>query len=434
MATTTDGSQRRRHLVIVGVNYAPELSGIAPYTTAMAEHLAAQGDEITVVTGMPHYPQWRVAPGYRGKLFREERTNGVRILRFASYVPAAQSAMKRGLFEGSFLISAIRAARRIKRPDAILGVVPALADAVVARMLAARFRIAYGLVFQDTMGRAAAQSGIAGGGRVAAVTTRLEAWAARRARVVATVSERFIPYLVDLGIDRERIMNLPNWTHTDTAGGDRDATRDRFGWSEGNLIVLHTGNMGLKQNLEQVLAAARLAQGQSPHVRFVLVGDGNQRAGLERQAAGLPNVEFHPFQPPSTFPDVLAAADVLLVSERATAFDMSLPSKLTSYFAAGRPILAVVSPDGATAQEIERSGGGVVVPPDQPDALLDAAIRLREDGSLAHRIAESGQAYSAESLNPELAAQRAQELVDRLVASGPRIADHERPHGAGDQH
>lgn len=411
----SDGEDRRRkHVAIVGINYAPEQSGIAPYTTAVAERLAATGYKVTAVTGMPHYPQWRIVPPYRGRSFVEEDSNGVRVLRFASYVPRRQSALTRALYEASFLLSAGRAVWSLARPDVIVAVVPALTDAVLARFFAARLGIPYGIIFQDIMGRSAAQSGIAGGSQVAAATRWLEGWSARGAGAVATVSERFIPYLVGLGVRRERIMHLPNWNHVAAPTADRSTTRARFGWSEGDVIVLHAGNMGLKQGLQQLLAAAALAQRRNSAIRFAFIGDGNQRELLQREAAHLPNVEFHAFQPESAFPDVLAAADVLLVSERASAIDMSLPSKLTSYFSAGRPIVAAVPPGGATAHEVKRSGGGLVVPAGRPQALLGAVLRLQEDEVLTHRLCQAAQEYAAHSLSAKSGLLRAEQFITRL--------------------
>jgi hypothetical protein len=132
------------------------------------------------------------------------------------------------------------------------------------------------------------------------------------------------------------------------------------------LVVLHAENMGYKQGLRNLVETARLAAGQRRNIRFVLMGDGNERKSLEALAAGLDNVEFLDPEPGDVFMDVLAAAHVLLINERPSVVNMSLPSKITSYFAAGRPVVAAVSRDGATATELTRSGGALVVPAGDP--------------------------------------------------------------------
>ena len=406
-----------KHVVLVGINYAPEQSGIAPYTTGLAERLVRTGHRVTVITGMPHYPEWRIAPTYSGKSSVEEHRNGVRVLRFGSYIPQRQSAVNRARYEGSFFRAATAGFATVDRADVVVGVVPTLSGAMLARALARRDRVPYGIIFQDMMGPSASQSGIPGGRSVAALTRALEGHVARGAEGIAIVAERFLGYLVSIGVDPNRVTHVPNWTHVAPPTADRESTRARFGWSKDDIVVLHAGNMGLKQGLDQVISAARRATRSRPRIRFVFVGDGNQRAHLQRSAAGLRNVEFHPLEPEQSFPDVLAAADVLLLSERPTATDMSLPSKLTSYFAAGRPLVAAVAPGGATATEIARCGGGLVTPAGDSPALLDAIQRVHSDSALGHRIAESAMRYAEQSLSERTGLRRAEAFVASLHAA-----------------
>ena len=157
-------------VLIIGINYRPELTAVGPYTAGLAEHLAARGDRVTVITGLPHYPDWRIARGTPRTLVREETIHGVTVIRGAHYVPATQSALRRALYEATFGLTALLASLRLPRPDAILGVVPTLSGGVLARLTGERLRAPYGLLFQDLMGQAARQSGMAGGGAPARAT------------------------------------------------------------------------------------------------------------------------------------------------------------------------------------------------------------------------------------------------------------------------
>lgn len=417
----TDG--RKLDVLIIGVNYAPELTGIAPYTTALAEHLARRGHRVNVITGMPHYPSWKIQSEYAGKLSVVEERNGVRVIHRALYVPTRQTALRRAAYESSFLLTGLPFPS-LRRPDAIIGVVPTLSGGALARLLAARYRTQYGLLFQDLMAPAAAQSGIAGGRRAAAATRAAEHWTVGRASVVAAVSRAFLPYLESLGVSAERLVHMPNWTIVaEPNPGAHTPTRERLGWQPNETIVLHAGNMGNKQHLEQVLVAA----GESRHapglmtgraLRFVLLGDGSQRGTLESQvaASGLGNVTFLGPEPDTTYTDVLAAADVLLVTERATVRDMALPSKLTSYAAAGRPVVAAVNPGGATGAEINRVGMGLVVPAEEPWALLRAVERICSDPSLAQSLGAAGSTYARTALRADLGLARGEELVERIAS------------------
>ncbi len=366
-------------VLIFGINYRPELTAVGPYTAGLAEHLAARGDDVTVVTGLPHYPDWRLARGTRRALWSRERIGGVAVVRAAHYVPRTQSALRRAAYEATFGLTGLAAMLPLPRPDAILGIVPSLGGGMLAKVASARFGAPFGILFQDLMGPAAAQSGVPGGGAVARATTAAEAWAVQGASAVGVVTQAFVAYLEGLGVAAPMIHHVPNWSRVAKPALTVEETRQRFGWTDGRQVVLHAGNMGYKQGLEQVVDAARLAAGREDPVRFVLAGGGNRAAAIGAAAAGLPNVDILGVQPDGIHASMLAAADVLLLSERASQIDMSLPSKLTSYFAAGRPILAAVPEGGATAFEVERSGAGVVVPAGQPEALLAALSQLRED-------------------------------------------------------
>ncbi len=119
---------------------------------------------------------------------------------------------------------------------------------------------------------------------------------------------------------------------------------------------------------------------------------------------------------------MLAAADVLLVNERSSVVDMSLPSKLTSYFIAGRPVVASVVPRGATAREVTRSGAGLVVPADQPAALLSALDWLRHDPALAASLGAAGPVYAAQHLGADASLARAEAFVGSVGADGLAVA------------
>ncbi|HEY5484082.1 MAG TPA: glycosyltransferase [Propionibacteriaceae bacterium] len=402
-------------VLIIGINYHPEPTGIGPYTAGLAEHLAARGDEVTVLTGLPNYPGWRLMRGAPRRLIETERLGGVTVIRAAHYVPARQTAVKRALYEGTFGLTGLIASLRLQRPDAILGVVPSLSGGILARLTGQRLRARYGLLFQDLIGPAARQSGISGGDAVARATSAAEAWAAAESRAIGIVAESFAPYVASLGAPAERIHHVPNWSRLVRPSLSRAETRRRFEWPDDIQVVLHAGNIGLKQGLEQVVDAARLAADCGEPVRFVLAGDGSQAGALRAMGAGLPTLGFLPIQPEGLHASLLAAADVLLLSERATQLDMSLPSKLTSYFAAGRPIVAAVPLAGASAREVERAGAGVTVPAGNPGAILDALVHLRTDDALAARLAAAGPPYADANLGAAACLARAATLVDAIA-------------------
>lgn len=420
------GDLSAAHVAVIGINYAPEPTGSAPYTTGLAETLAEVAASVTVVCGIPHYPAWRPEPAYRWRWCSAYTRNGVDVHHLRHYVPPRQSAGHRLLWEGTFLAHA--ASHRLRRrPDIVIASTPSLSGAVAAGRLARRHGAALGVVVQDLVGQAVTGSGLSGGRRVAWLAGAVERSVLRQADRVAVVSDTFRPQLASYGVGDDAIVSLPNWTHIPPPTSPRSETRKHLGWSEDESVILHTGNMGLKQNLDNVVAAARLSPAG---VRFVLVGDGSQRSALEAQARGVPNVQLLPPVTVNQYPDLLAAADVLLVNERASVAGMSLPSKLTSYLAAGRPVLAAVSAEGACARELRRTGGAAeCVLPDDPPALAAAAVRLSDAPAIRQRMADRGREYARLELGAGVARQRCLAFASALLTAGDVTVPRQRLDG-----
>jgi glycosyltransferase involved in cell wall biosynthesis len=260
----------------------------------------------------------------------------------------------------------------------------------------------------------------AASGMSAKVVGAVEALTMRLADGVSVIHAGFSRDLVeDFDINMDRIRVNRNWTHVRPPDKAASAAfRMAHGWAPDEVVVLHAGNMGYKQGLENVVAAAELAMHSGRSVRFVLLGDGNQRATLQSLATSVPNVEFLSPVTDEEFPAALGAADVLLVNERPGVGHMSVPSKLTSYFNSGKPVLAATDLAGFTAAEITASGAGVCVPADRPDLLLSEAIRLGTDRELAKQLGDSGERYCTDLLSEEAAIDRYEQWVIDLAAMG----------------
>ena len=382
-------------ILIVSSYYHPETAGNAPYVTGVAEHLAGLGHEVTVLTGFAHYPGWRSSA--RGRLGAHERRNGVEIRRRWHYVPRRQSAATRAAYEatlGAFGATGLP----FRVPDVVLGINPTLAAITLARTASVAYRRPYGLIYQDLQGLAAAQSGISGGARIARVVEYAEVSLARTAAAVGVVAEGFRPYLIENGVDPERIHRLRNWSQSPIPSQTWEEARARLGWGADEFVCLHAGNMGHKQGLENVLRAA--AEIHDPGVRIVLAGEGNERAKLQEIARSLElaNVSFVPPQPSGLYEAMLAAADVLIVNQRASVGDMSLASKLTSYFMVSRPIVAAVAADSETGRELVIAGAGVLASPEDPPALAERLLWVRDHPEDAAALGASGRQYAEKHL------------------------------------
>ena len=414
--TGDSGSRHDRPLDVLALSsyYWPETAGSAPYVTGVTEYLASRGHRVLVATGFPHYPEWHSSP--RGILGTRERHRGVEIRRRRHYVPTSQSALTRAVYEASLYAMGTTSLPR-RTPDAIVGWSPTLAGAALARAAARLYRRPYGLVFQDLMGPGALQSGVEGGRGIATLVERAEVGLARGAAGVGVIADGFRAYFESHGIPPERIHDLPNWSQDAVPTEPASETRARLGWSQDDFICLHAGNMGHKQGLENVLHAA--AAIEDPAIRVVLAGDGNERQKLEALAGelGLSNVTFVPSQPSGEYESMLRAADVLLVNQRATVGEMSLASKLTSYFMAARPVIGAVAERSETARELARAGAGELTPPEDPAALAAAITRFKAAGPEAETLGMRGRRYAERRLSPLHVLARYEAFVETISRS-----------------
>lgn len=398
-------------LTVIGINYSPEATGIAPYTAGAAVGLAQHGHRVSVLTGYPHYPQWELPAGYSGWK-RQEVIDGLSVLRLRHPIPHG-SVAGRTFMEVIFGLRAVAA--RWHKPDVVLAVTPALLSTalVVAKARLQRRRVVVWV--QDIYSLSATQTGLAA--RISPLVGAVESWTVRHASRVVVIHDRFAHFLThNLGVDPSRIDVVRNWTHLTHDGVTRSAeVRAGHGWDPEETIVLHAGNMGTKQNLENVVRASQLAAENHSKVRFVLLGDGHRRQALE--ALG-PNshLQFIDPLPDAEFAQTLASADVLLVNELPGMTEMSVPSKLTSYFHSGLPVLAAVDSASVTADEIASAHAGLRVDADDPAALLAAAESLAADPSTAAKFGENGRHYRDSVLAAATSIQRLDAAI--TAASG----------------
>lgn len=405
-------------ITIIGLNYAPERSGNAPYTTKLAKNLAAAGNSVSVITGFPHYPEWQRQEGYDGWQ-KNYSLDGVKIKRLRHYIPRRPTGFRRILLELTFGLRVVAAGW--DRPDVIVLVSPALISTGLAAMRArlSRKRTPCLIWVQDLYSRGVVETSMATG-PFARLAIRLESAILGSADGVVAIHERFRTYITDtLGIADRDVCVIRNWTHLPPAPatGQQDL-REKLGWKDDETIVLHAGNMGKKQGLENVVAAARLAEAGNSAVRFVLMGDGNQRPALERAAEGIGNISFVDSLPDAEFQTALTAADVLLVNELPGVKEMSVPSKLTSYFNAGVPVLAATDPSSVTAEEVASAAAGVRVDADNPAALVAAAEALGSDERFSRELGENGLKFRQLTLSEATAMAQYDDLIHSFKPAG----------------
>ena len=304
--------------------------------------------------------------------------------------------------------------------DAIVCISPALVSsaAAIARAKCRRRRPAIGLVVQDLYSRGVIETDL-GGRWLGRVATAAEAGVLRSCDGVVAIHDRFKEQMVQkLGVNPSRVRVIRNWTHIKpVADFSRADFRLGMGWKPEEIVVLHAGAMGTKQGLSNVVRAAELADRGQRGVRFVLLGDGGERSRLQRQGAGIESLTFMDPLGDEDFSRALRSADILLVNELPGLRDMAVPSKLTSYFSAGRPVLAATDAGSTAADELAAASAGVRVDPGAPEQLLEAAVNLAQDDAKAQTLGANGQAFCERVLSETSALAQYDDWIQQLVAA-----------------
>jgi colanic acid biosynthesis glycosyl transferase WcaI len=406
-------------VLVIGINYAPERTSVAPFTTGLCEHLATRGHDVTVITTFPYYPEWRIWDEYRGSLYRRETINNVRVHRVIHYVPSKPSGFpQRIAYDVSFTLTAFVTALFVGKCDLIYCSCPPPTVALAAWALGKLKRAPFVIKLTDLASDAALATGILRDGMLLRLARRMEAFAYRRATAVVCLCQGFVGSLVRLGIEPEKLHLIPDWADTERI---RPTVRDITFCHEHKIdpekfIVLHTGNMGKKQRLTNVIEAAQLSR-EITSLMWVLVGQGEDRAALEREIAlrRLSNIRILPLQPAATLPQVYANANALLLNQTATMEDAVIPSKLLTYMAAGRPVVAAVSERSEAARQIERAHCGVVIPAENPQALVDAVVKLGSNSTLCQSFGENGRKYAELHFTKARVLCEYDQFIDRIV-------------------
>jgi colanic acid biosynthesis glycosyl transferase WcaI len=387
-------------ILVLSINYWPEETGIAPVVTSRSEYLASRGHEVTVCTTFPYYPQWKVDELYHGKFWQRETRKGVDILRSWSWIPSRLNALKRILFEASFLAANLVRAFSARKPDLLLVVSPPLGLGITANLLSKIWGIPYIFDVMDLQPDAAVELGMLRSGTLLRSLYWLEKSAYENARLVSTLTEGMRRRIISKSIPENKValfaLSADPELFLVRRGTDGMAFRRHHGL-DGKFVVTHSGNMGVKQGLNVILDAAELSRNMRDVV-YLLVGDGATRHDLEARAKiqNLTNVKFLPVLTRKQFLEMLAASDVGLITQQRSVADIVFPSKTATLMTVGCPLVASVNPNSEVARAVRESGSGVVVSPEDPDSLLTAITNLRDNPNQLAEMSSSGRNYAHE--------------------------------------
>jgi colanic acid biosynthesis glycosyl transferase WcaI len=409
-------------ILIHGINYHPEFVGIGRYTGELAAWLRSQGHAVTVLTAPPYYPEWRVPAAYRWPAWRRECLEGVEVLRAPLYAPARVTGKGRVLHELSFGVSCLPWWLTLwGRPwDMVLAICPLLQSGLIPMLMARRRRIPFIVHVQDLQVDAARELGIIRLPLFLTLMERLELALLTRAQAVTTISAAMAERIIEKGVSPLRVYVLPNWADLDSIqpGNRQNVLRQELGLGN-QILVAYAGNMGEKQGLETILEAAVMTR-RNPNICYVIAGEGAARAALIARAKQLEldTVTFLPLQSPERFPLLLAAADIHLVVQKDKAADLVMPSKLGNILGAGRPFIATSAPDTELGRMTLYSRAGLLVPPEDSQALAQAIVRLAEDAETRREMGVTARKFAEARLGRDKILEAWEDMLYGLMPQG----------------
>jgi colanic acid biosynthesis glycosyl transferase WcaI len=411
-------------ILIYSYNYYPEPIGIAPLMTELAEGLVKRGHKVRVVTAMPNYPERQIYEGYRKKLYVTEYKNGVQIQRSYVWIRPQPNLLDRMLLDASFVFTSLLPALNGWRPDVILTTSPSLPVCIPTTLLGWLYGCPVVLNLQDILPEAAIHVGLLKNKLLIKVFTALEKFAYRSATKISVISDGFIENLLAKNVEANKLLQIPNWVDTNfirPLPKDNNAFRIAHNLN-GKFVILYSGNIALTQGLETVVKTASVLR-HIPDIAFVIVGEASclQRLQQECQKCGADNVLLLPFQPREHLPEMLAAADIGLVVQKKNVISFNMPSKIQVLLASGRALVASVPENGTAARAIRQSGGGIIVPPEDPDALAQAILDLYQHPNKVQTLGYNSRQYATEQYAFEQALNHYEYLFYTVTADTPVI-------------
>jgi len=381
-------------VIVWGINYAPEITGIAPHNVTLCEFLQRYGHDVEMVTTFAYYPAWRKRPEDRHLLCRTDRINDVPVHRCWHFVPRRVFAWKRIVHEATFVVISTMRILLLRRPDVYVVVSPPLLLGAAGWLVATLKRAPFIFHVQDLQPDAAVGLGMLRTGLFTRALYWLEAFAYKHATRVSGISEGIVDAFRRKGAPDRKLILFPNAV---VLPGDRDIPvrgkfRAKHHFTPGEFLAIYAGNLGVKQGLEILLDAADLLRAEK-QIRIVIAGDGAAREKIEKEIRNRNNMSMLPLQYGIDYKEFLVDADVSLISQQSGSGNAFFPSKLLVTLAYSCPVVTVADEESALARAVANGRCGKNVLPADPKQLANCLRDLSEDREQLRQWGANGRAY-----------------------------------------
>ena len=381
-------------VIVWGINYAPEITGIAPHNVTLCEFLQRYGHDVEMVTTFAYYPAWRKRPEDRHLLCRTDRINDVPVHRCWHFVPRRVFAWKRIVHEATFVVISTMRILLLRRPDVYVVVSPPLLLGAAGWVVATLKRAPFIFHVQDLQPDAAVGLGMLRTGLFTRALYWLEAFAYKHATRVSGISWEIVDAFRGKGVPDRKLILFPNAVvlPADTDIPVRGKFRAKHHFVADDFLAVYAGNLGVKQGLDILLDAADLL-GAGKKIRIVIAGDGAAREELEKEIRDRNNMSMLPLQYGTDYKELLVDADISLITQQGGSGNAFFPSKLLITLAYSCPVVTVADEESALARAVANGQCGKNILPGHAEQLANCLRKLSEDRQQLRHWGPNGRAY-----------------------------------------
>ena len=413
-------------ILYVSQYFPPEMGAPAARAAELARHWAAAAHEVTVLTGFPNHPTGVVPPQYRAKfrrLLAREEVDGVHVVRTWLLPFPNRKAHERMLNYSSFCLSAAAAGSFVTRPDVVIATSPQLLVGVAGWWIARWKRVPFVFEVRDLWPESLAAVGMGGDNTLLHRTLgKIAGFLYRHSDRIVVVTAAFEEFLVkNWNVPREKISVVENGVETELFAPKAATDLRREGLRreldlEGKFVVSYIGTMGMAHGLQTIIEAAACLQERNPKIAFLMLGEGADKDRIVALARdrGVNNLRFVDQQPREKIPSYICASDVCLVLLKKTElFKTVLPTKMLEFMSCARPVILGV--DGQARTILEDACGGLVIEPENPNALIEAICYLEANRDLARELGRNGREHMLRNFSRQYTAEKYIRVLERVV-------------------
>lgn len=391
-------------ILIYGLHFKPDLIGIGKYTGEMADWLHQEGHDIRVITAPHFYPEWQLKN--RQWYIIKDKTNYT-VWRCPVYVPNKPKGLTRLLHSMSFAISSIPIlfSNLTWKPEYVISIEPPFLISPTALLYSKLTRSKSILHIQDLEIDAAYSLNILKRGILYKLIKKFEKFILNRFDVISTISPGMKNEINKKGINDKKMYILPNWADVEKIYPEIDnkGLKEKLNLINKKNIILYSGNMGKKQNLDIIIDVAEMFNSINQDMTFLMVGDGATKDRLEKEVLkrNISNIIFFPLQPIEDLGALLTIADIHLITQDKNLSDYVLPSKLTNILSAGGVSLIAANKETQLSKLVNEYEIGYLVSPDSKEELYKAINDLLNNSSLRRTISKNARRYAVNYLSKD---------------------------------